>query len=175
MLINGPMRVLVGLLFCIAASAQQIEVAGVAGYGAVTELFGDPAGIGAFGFSVGGPAAGRHAIRFDYRFVKTPERFRFDLHFLTASWVLQRRSGRARPYLRLGGGLVVQSFDSPPASPRLPAFDVSRTNTTGGGALGVGLTIDIGSRVFVRPEFETYIVRGPTAYLLPTVAVGVRF
>lgn len=173
-----PMLLLIACS-CLAASilnplaAQNLEIAGGAGYGILLADDFDRSGVGGPAVSIAAPAGGRHKVQFDYFFADV-SRFSFNSHFLTVSYVLQKKSPGVRPFFQVGAGVEVQKFERPDFP--LPPF-VSFTSSTTNFALllGGGVSIDAANGFFVRPEIRTYSVVGPAIYLMPMLSVGWRF
>jgi hypothetical protein len=100
------------------------------------------AAAAAAGFSVA--VGGR--ISFDYLYTGR--------HFLTASYVLQSRVGRARPFFEVGAGVMNDSLAV---------------------LFGAGATVSLRERWFIRPHVRLYGHVGPTLTVLPSLAAGYRF
>jgi hypothetical protein len=158
-----------GLLHSLAG--QTVEIAGNASLGAVISDEGNPSTTGGVGASLGWPVNSKHKLQFDYDFAAV--RFPFDSHFLTASYVLQGKPSRVRPFFQIGAGVEIQKFDHPSFLPRGFPFDNTRTNLAL--VFGGGASIDVGERFFIRPELRSYAVFGPALFVLPMLTVGARF
>jgi hypothetical protein len=152
-------------------AGQTVEIAGNASLGAVISDEGNPSTTGGVGASLGWPVNSKHKLQFDYDFAAV--RFPFDSHFLTASYVLQGKPSRVRPFFQIGGGVEIQKFDHPSFLPHGFPFDNTRTNLAL--VFGGGASIDVGKRFFIRPELRSYAVFGPALFVLPMLTVGARF
>lgn len=119
------------------------------------------------GASLGLLPLARHGFRLDYFFGDAPADDT-RRHFLTGSYVLQQRDGKARPFLQIGAGLMRETTKAALPSPSGASNDFAAI-------LGVGVTIDIGQALFIRPELRTYWYVGPAVAILPGLSAGWRF
>jgi hypothetical protein len=151
----------------VHVSAQNLQVSAIGGLGVASGSGQRTSFAGGGGASAGWLLSERSGIRFDYFYadVRAENSTR---HFVTGSYVLQQRSGRTRPFLQIGGGLVRSNRKDNLNSPSGGSNDFA-------GLVGAGVTIDIGRTFFVRPEFRTYWYAGPTVAVLPGVSVGWHF
>jgi hypothetical protein len=163
------------LLFALVvqALAQDISVAGAGGYATGEES--RTRAVSAAGVSAGLPFASRHRIQFDYMFNNVPGAPE-NRHFVTGSYVVQGKKGRARPFFQVGAGVVqrhVQGYFTDAASNSTIWVDDRETSFAV--LLGAGVTVEVWRSLFIRPQLRVYGHVGPTLTLLPGVAVGWHF
>ncbi len=158
----------------IPAFPQRTDVSAVAGGGFSIEEEGGTSGIVAVGASAGFPYDGRHRLQFDYMFhevlARTEQR-----HFLTGSYMIQKKAGRTRPFFQIGCGLAIRKLQVQAQGPGGPIFVRDDWENALGVVLGGGATVDLGRSLFIRPQFRIHGHVGPTLTLLPSMAVGWRF
>lgn len=144
--------------------AQSMEVSAIGGLGPTV-------GSQAPRFTTGGGASAAwsssQGLKLDYFFANTRGND-FKRHFLTVSYVVQRRSGAARPFFQIGAGLLHGNRKDTLNAPS------GGTNSVAA-IIGGGLTFDVGHAFFIRPELRSYWYTGPSATVLPSVSAGWRF
>lgn len=150
-----------------AARGQNLEISGSGGLGVAGGGGGGISFAGSAGASFGLLLTPSHEVRLDYAFVNV-RRDSLGRHFAMGSYVLQSSTGSRRPFVQFGAGLV--------RAGRKDVFSGPSGGEHGlGGLVSVGITVDIGKRLFVRPELRSYWYKGPAVSVLPGIAVGLRF
>jgi hypothetical protein len=178
-------------LTAASSSAQsRADISAIGGGGVATGEDQRTAGALSAGASFGFPYSARHRLQFDYLLTHINDELRapeigLDVpdadtrnQFLTASWVLQSRGGRARPFFQAGGGIVHRRYHTASTyfeGSTVVAIPMVETDTSLAIFSGAGATIDLGESLFIRPMVRLYMHVGPTFTFMPAVALGYRF
>jgi len=156
------------------AFAQRADLSVVGGGGVSGGEDKETFGVTAVGASFGIPYSSRHRFQFDYLFNNLHGGSAFNLpanrHFITASYVVQGKAGRTRPFFQIGAGVVHWTVEGTTKVLYLSESDTSFAAVFGGGA-----TIDLGKSLFFRPQVRLYGNVGLTITIIPSVGFGWRF
>jgi len=159
--------------------AQQADVSVVGGGGVSSGEDQDSFGITAVGASFGLPYSSRHRVQFDYLFNNQHGGSAFNLpanrHFITASYVVQGKAGRTRPFFQAGAGIVQWNVEGYRQVGTNKVLYLSESDTSFAAVFGGGATIDLGKSLFIRPQVRLYGNVGLTITVIPSVAFGWRF
>ncbi len=164
---KAAIRLALALAGATLLPAQNIELSATGGLGVTA---GDDQ---ARGFTTGGGASvawlseGRQGLKLDY-FFGNNRKDAFTQHFVTGSYVIQQRSGTARPFFQVGAGILRGDRKEALTAP-------SGGDTDFAAIVGCGVTLDFGSAFFIRPELRSYWYAGPTVAVLPAVSLAWRF
>jgi hypothetical protein len=173
--LSCPVFISLLMSFSISISARAADLAAVGGAGAGFGERPDRGRLAAAGMSVGFPVSTEnHGVQLDYlvgRFTNRAE----SRHFVTASYMAQWRTGRARPFLQTGAGIGTRALRIESRLPSGQIFARTDLETVPMFLLGGGATIDLSRSIFIRPQLRLYAPIGPTLTLLPAVSVGWRF
>jgi hypothetical protein len=164
---------------------QDCEVSGNGGLGLAERNSFGLQRVSSAGAAFGCSFLSRHKLQFDYTFGHIERETEasggyspsiHNRHFFTASYVLQKRQGRYRPFLQIGGGVQYETNNDNQVVNR---YLNSGARTSVAGIVGGGLTIRLSSSVFVRPQIRAYPAAGPghtvNVTALPSCALGWQF
>jgi hypothetical protein len=166
-------------LLGLPALAQHGDISIVAGGGVSVAEDDERLSVAAVGASIGVPYSSRHRFQFDY-LLNSPHGgngfvIPANRHFLTASYVVQGRTGRTRSFFQLGAGIVYrpkEGFRQPETN---QVLYLGQSQTSFAAVLGGGATIDLGKSLFLRPQLRLYADAGLAATILPNIGLGWRF
>jgi hypothetical protein len=108
---------------------------------------------------------GRPEIKVDYEFFhRNFTNEKESIHLIGAGWLVQRRSGRVRPFYQVGWTFGVQTSDRHARSGLM------------GLALSAGLKANVTDRLFLSPELRWKLLGpGPMMLVEPGVTLGWQF